>query len=105
MWFTTGSWHVFVCLFQLLSGCFNGTIQLVGGQSTNEGRVDICINGVWGTVCDDYWDTSDARAVCRQLGLPYTGNKIKLPANYYVIPTSEYLLISASIVSQTQYSC
>ena len=71
------------CLFQFLSGCSNGTIQLVGGQSTNEGRVDVCINGVWGTVCDDHWDTIDARVVCRQLGLPYTGNKIELPANYY----------------------
>ena len=68
---------------QLVSGCTNHTIQLVGGWSSNEGRVEICINGVWGTVCDDYWDSSDARVVCRQLGLPYTGDQIELPANYY----------------------
>ena len=70
-------------LFNLLSGCTNHTIRLVGGWSSNEGRVEICINGVWGTVCDDYWVSSDARVVCRQLGLPYTGDQIELPANYY----------------------
>ena len=62
----------------LLSGCTNGTIRLAGGQSTNEGRVEICINGVWGSVCGDYWGSNDARVVCRMLGLPYNaGTKIK----------------------------
>ena len=63
----------------LLSGCTNTTIRLVGGQSTNEGRVEICINGVWGAVCHDSWGSSDARVVCRQLGLPFTGNEMELP--------------------------
>ena len=62
----------------MFTGCTNDTIRLVGGQSSNEGRVEICINGVWGTVCDDNWDKYDARVVCRQLGLPYTGSVYKL---------------------------
>ena len=41
---------------------------MIGGSLESAGRVEICINGVWGTVCDNGWDNNDARVVCRELG-------------------------------------
>lgn len=43
-------------------------IRLAGSSNAYEGRVEILVGGAWGTVCDDFWDDTDASVVCRELG-------------------------------------
>ena len=51
--------------------CITGDIRLQGG-TRNQGRVEICFGGVWGTVCENDFDKSDAQVACKQLG--FTSN-------------------------------
>ena len=58
--------------------CPSGDVRLVGGSVADEGRVELCLNNAWGTICDDGFDVNDANVICRQLGYPDHG-KIILP--------------------------
>ena len=60
------------------SNCSDGDVKLVGEKNDTEGRVEICYNGVWGTVCDYGWDEVDANVICQQLGF---NNQRALPTN------------------------
>ena len=53
--------------------CTNGDVRLADGIIDNEGRVEVCVNGVWGVVCDQGWGKTDAHVVCTQLGHPELG--------------------------------
>ena len=48
--------------------CTHGELRLQDGRTPLQGRVEICIGGRWGSICDDLWDNNDASVVCSQLG-------------------------------------
>ena len=59
--------------------CSTGDVQLEQSLSTTttslEGRLEVCINNAWGTICDDQFDTDDAEVACSRLnGFSSEGN-------------------------------
>ncbi|XP_030631021.1 neurotrypsin [Chanos chanos] len=73
------------CFFRQSSGaigwaycdCHQGAARLVGGPSPQSGRVEVYLNGQWGSVCDTHWTDRDASTVCRQLGQGEIGTALR----------------------------
>lgn len=56
------------------SNCSTGELRLRGGSTQYEGRVEMCYNGLWGSICQNDWSINEAHVVCNQLG--YQGKQI-----------------------------
>ena len=67
-------WYMHTCTH---AGCEDGNILLVNGSTSQEGRVEVCYNNTYWTVCDDFWDELDAKVVCAKLGYPDTATSCK----------------------------
>ncbi|XP_036428468.1 neurotrypsin [Colossoma macropomum] len=73
------------CFFRQSSGaigwaycdCHQGAVRLVGSSSSKSGRLEVYLNGQWGSVCDSHWTDRDASVVCRQLGLGEIGTALQ----------------------------
>ena len=94
--------HVLVGHYQLsfailnmtiMVACPPGDVRLVGGSVLDEGRVELCYNNAWGTICDDGFDENDANVVCRQLGYPDHG-KHSLLALIMINVTCTFIFVS-----------
>ena len=53
--------------------CFESSIRLVGGSVSTEGRIEVCRDNGWGTICDAGWDDTSAGVVCKELGFSQSG--------------------------------
>ncbi len=54
--------------------CDEGDIRLSDGSIQQQGRVEICIDQIWSTICATNWDNSNAFVVCKQLNFAASGN-------------------------------
>ena len=79
-----------------LTNCSNGDIRLVGGADELEGRVEVCYDNRWGTVCSNYWDTTDANVACGQLGFSNKGNQ-KVDTGVYILYLHSYYMMSCDM--------
>ena len=56
-------------------------IRLVGGHTPTDGRVQICVEERFVSVCDENWNNIHAAVVCRQLG--HNGSEL-LHSTFYI---------------------
>jgi deleted-in-malignant-brain-tumors protein 1 len=44
-------------------------VLLQDGDIPTEGRVELKVNGTWGTICGTGFDSADAQVICNMFGL------------------------------------
>ena len=78
--------HYCLCLSALYvcynPACQDWDVRLLNGPTSREGRVEVCFNNTYGSVCHDLWNEPDARVVCRQLGFSDGGAHALINAHY-----------------------
>ena len=64
----------------MYSNCSDGELRLVGATTSNQGRLEVCVNKAWGSVCDSegVFTTDEAKVACRQLGILQVEGKLKV---------------------------
>lgn len=48
--------------------CTENDFRLVGGTNTS-GRIEVCVGGLWGSICGDSFDDKTAVMICEKIGL------------------------------------
>ena len=69
-------------IYITIAPCNESDVRLRDGPSKASGRIELCHNGTWGTICSDFWDNIDASILCKQLGYSPYGNCLVLIVTY-----------------------
>ena len=77
------AWPLIYCSFSTdtstqSSNCTTGAVRLANGPNKYEGRVEICINNAWGTVCHSEFSSEDAQVICKDVGMVVAEGEIYL---------------------------
>ena len=74
-------------------------MRLMGGRNEREGRVEIFLDGEWGTICGDLWKDTQTIVVCRQLNF-FEEDQSKLASGFFqvVMIATELLFLHLSVV-------
>ena len=83
--------------------CEHGAVRLTDGKKSTEGRVEICAHGYWATTCYNNWNKIATQIVCRQLGLPTSGEKVIMMCICNKILLSSSLLCSIIILGRLTF--
>ena len=73
------------------SNCKEGAVRLVNGSTQQSGRLEVCTNNIWGSVCGDGFDVTDAHVVCRELGLGISGTQIVDIVKILIVEPTVYI--------------
>lgn len=61
--------------YQLAAPCNDGDVELVSAPFERGGVVRVCINEMWGNVCEGELDPEFASVICSQLGYSRYGTE------------------------------
>uniref|UniRef100_A0A1X7T7Q6 Uncharacterized protein n=1 Tax=Amphimedon queenslandica TaxID=400682 RepID=A0A1X7T7Q6_AMPQE len=83
--------------------CADGDIRLIGGDTMNDGNVQLCYNNAWGSICDANWDNNDSNVACYKLGLQPFGSQFYVN-NYYGVTENPSFVIGGLSCSGSEES-
>lgn len=90
--------------------CADGAVQLIGDSRYSEfGRIEVCLNETWGTICDTHWDFTDASVLCKELGFSDHGilsnsNGMKIFLFFYAQVQLPHLINTMRLISHTIFT-
>lgn len=70
--------YMYSSFFIESNNCNDGDTRLVDGRVEREGRLEVCVTGVWATVCASNFQRSSAYVACKQAGYEDSDGKKKV---------------------------